>query len=65
MSAAGEHLADARDDRVAFTAISREIWRQVWSFNPQERLNRDVAPRLPKILRYIYMSSGSPLLRHM
>jgi len=27
--------ADARDDILAFTAFPREVWRQVWSNNPQ------------------------------
>ena len=35
--AAAEHLDDAREDILAFTAFPREIWRQVWSNNPQEQ----------------------------
>ncbi|MFI1445325.1 carbamoyltransferase C-terminal domain-containing protein [Streptomyces fructofermentans] len=29
---------------MAFTAFSREIWREIWPNNPQERLNRDLPP---------------------
>src|SRR4051794_1063693 len=37
---AATHLDDARGDLLAFTAFPREIWRQIWSNNPQERLNK-------------------------
>lgn len=39
--AAAEHLDAARDDLLAFTGFPREIWRQIWSNNPQERLNKE------------------------
>jgi putative transposase len=41
LPAAAEHLSAAREDLLAFTAVAREIWRQVWSSNPQERLNKE------------------------
>ena len=42
---AAAHLDQARDDILAFTAFPREIWRQIWSNNPQERLNKEVRRR--------------------
>ncbi|MGD9530230.1 MAG: transposase, partial [Pseudonocardia sp.] len=40
-----EHLDTARADVLAFTAFPREIWRQIWSNNPSERLNREIRRR--------------------
>ena len=42
---AAAHLDEARDDILAFTAFPREVWRQVWSDNPQERLNKEIRRR--------------------
>ena len=35
----------ARADLLAFTSYPREIWRQIWSNNPQERLNKEIRRR--------------------
>src|SRR3954464_6757602 len=43
--AAAAHLDAARADLLAFTAFPREVWRQIWSNNPQERLNKEIRRR--------------------
>ncbi len=42
---AAAHLDEASEDILAFTAFPREIWRQIWSNNPQERLNKEIRRR--------------------
>ncbi|GIH59208.1 hypothetical protein Msi02_00250 [Microbispora siamensis] len=43
--AAADHLDHAREDPLAFAQFPREIWKQIWSNNPQERLNKEIRRR--------------------
>ena len=40
-----EHLDRAREDLLSFTAFPKEIWTQIWSNNPTERLNKEIRRR--------------------
>lgn len=40
-----EMLEDAKDEILAFVAFPKECWRQIWSNNPLERLNKEIRRR--------------------
>lgn len=45
LPAVRDHLEAARADVLAFTAFPQGLWRQIWSNNPNERLNKEIRRR--------------------
>lgn len=56
-------MDETEEDVLAYVTFPQEHWRQIWSTNPLERLNREVKRRSEVVWIFPWRSSDPPVSR--